>query len=82
MPTHGQFRYQVGEPFYYYDVRAEVNHNGQFKEIVLVDEAVELKKKRPFLMLFWMINVSLVLLILLTIDYWSYRLIICNKAYS
>ena len=51
MPTHGQFRYQVGEPFYYYDVRAEVSHNGEFKEIVLVDENVELKTKRPFLIL-------------------------------
>lgn len=53
MPTHGQFRYQVGEPFFYYDVRAEVNHNGEFKEIVLVDENVELKTKRPFLILIW-----------------------------
>ena len=31
MPTHGQFRYQDGEPYYYYDVRAEVNHNGEYK---------------------------------------------------
>ena len=53
MPTHGQFRYQVGEPYYYYDVRAEVNHNGEYKEIVLVDENVELKNKRPFLILIW-----------------------------
>jgi len=30
----------VGEPFYFYDLRAEVVHNGQFKEIVLVDENV------------------------------------------
>ncbi len=40
MPTHGQFRYQVGQPYYYYDVRAEVTHNGEFKEVVLVDENV------------------------------------------
>lgn len=51
MPAHGQLRYQVGEPYYFYDVRAEVVHNGQFKEIVVVDEAVELAKKRPFLMI-------------------------------
>jgi hypothetical protein len=31
MPTHGEFRYQVGEPFYYYSLRAEVVHNGQLK---------------------------------------------------
>ena len=51
MPVHGDYRYQVGEPFYFYDLRAEVTHNGQYKEIVLIDENVELKKKRPFLML-------------------------------
>lgn len=49
MPTKGPFRYQVGEPYYYYDMRAEITHKGQFKEIVLVDENVELKKHRPFL---------------------------------
>jgi len=32
-------------------LRAEVVHNGQFKEIVLIDENVELKKKRPFLII-------------------------------
>lgn len=51
MPVSGQSRYQVGEPFYIYDLRAEVTHKGQFKEIVLIDENVELKKKRPFLFL-------------------------------
>ena len=49
MPVHGQWRYQVGEPFYFYDVRAEVVHDGKYKEVVLVDENVELAKKRPFL---------------------------------
>jgi len=24
MPSHGKFRYQVGEPFYFYDLRADV----------------------------------------------------------
>jgi hypothetical protein len=51
MPVHGEWRYQVGEPFYFYSLRAEVSHNGQYKEIVLVDENVELKKKRPFLII-------------------------------
>jgi hypothetical protein len=51
MPLASQFRYQVGEPFYFYDVRAEVVHNGQYKEIVFVDENVELKTKRPFLII-------------------------------
>lgn len=51
MPAHGQWRYQVGEPFYFYDLRADVVHNGQYKEIVIVDEEVELAKKRPFLMI-------------------------------
>lgn len=51
MPVHGEFRYQVGEPFYFYDIRAEVTHNGQFKEVVIVDEKVELQKKRPFLII-------------------------------
>ena len=51
MPVHGQYRYQVGEPYYYYDMRAEVVHNGQYKEIVLIDEKVELAKKRPFLII-------------------------------
>ena len=53
MPVHGQYRYQVGEPYYYYDMRAEVVHNGQYKEIVLIDEKVELAKKRPFLIIVW-----------------------------
>lgn len=51
MPVAGRFRYQVGEPFYFYDIRADVNHNGQYKEVVLVDEKEVLKRKRPFLFL-------------------------------
>ena len=53
LPIKGPFRFQVGEPFYYYDVRAEISHNGQFKEVVLVDENTELKNVRPFLFLIW-----------------------------
>jgi hypothetical protein len=51
MPAPGKFRYQVGEPFYFYDLRADVVHNGQYKEVVLVDEKETLKKMRPFLFL-------------------------------
>ena len=51
MPVHGQFRYQVGEPFYFYDIRGEVSHHGQFKDVVLVDESDVLTKKRPFLII-------------------------------
>lgn len=52
MPVAGKFRYQVGEPFYYYDVRAQINVNGVYKEVVLVDEAESLKKYRPYLFMF------------------------------
>lgn len=31
MPVHGEWRYQVGEPFYFYDLRAEVVHEGKYK---------------------------------------------------
>lgn len=51
MPAKGHYRYQVGEPYYFYDMRAEISHNGTFKEIVLADENEELKKHRPFLFL-------------------------------
>ena len=51
MPAHGPFRYQVGEPFYFYDLRAHIHHNGVYKEVVLVDKAEVLKTQRPFLFL-------------------------------
>jgi len=51
MPVHGKQRFQVGEPYFYYDLRAEITHNGIFKEVVLVDEKETLKKIRPFLFL-------------------------------
>lgn len=53
MPIPGKFRYQVGEPFYFYDLRAEIKCDGVYKEVVLVDENVTLKKIRPFLFLIW-----------------------------
>jgi hypothetical protein len=51
MPVPGKFRYQVGEPFFFYDLRAEITHKGTFKEVVLVDEKETLTKMRPFLFL-------------------------------
>lgn len=51
MPANGKARYQVGEPFYYYDLRAEILYKGVLKEVVLVDENEELKRVRPFLYL-------------------------------
>jgi hypothetical protein len=51
MPAPGRFRYQVGEPFYFYDLRADILHNGVYQEVVLVDEQECLKRIRPFLFL-------------------------------
>jgi len=51
MPIPSNFRYNVGEPFFYYDVRAQINNNGVYSEVVLVDEAESLKKYRPYLFL-------------------------------
>lgn len=30
MPAQGKFRFQVGEPFFFYDVRAELTHEGKY----------------------------------------------------
>jgi hypothetical protein len=51
MPVAGRFKYQIGEPFFFYDLRAEISHNGTFKEVVLVDENESLKTYRPFLII-------------------------------
>ncbi|KAM3131080.1 hypothetical protein pb186bvf_016778 [Paramecium bursaria] len=51
MPVPGKFRYQIGEPFYFYSLRANITHNGQHKEVVIVDEVETLKKIRPFLLI-------------------------------
>jgi len=51
MPVPGKFRFQVGEPFFFYDLRAEINVKGEFIPVVLVDENECLKKVRPFLFL-------------------------------
>lgn len=51
MPAVGKFKYQIGEPFFFYDMRAEISHDGAFKEVVLVDENESLKSVRPFLIM-------------------------------
>ena len=49
MPIRRKFRAIVGEPTFLYSVIGELTHKGEFEEIILVDENVELKKHRPFL---------------------------------
>lgn len=49
MPIRRKYRFIVGEPIFMYSVVGELNHGGQFEEIVLVDEKVSLKKHRPYL---------------------------------
>jgi hypothetical protein len=52
MPIPGDFRYQVGEPFFIYDCVAEITHNGVYKEVVLVDREESLSRYRPYLFLY------------------------------
>jgi hypothetical protein len=49
MPVAGKHRFQVGEPYFFYDVVAHINVDGDYKEVVVVDRAESLKKYRPFL---------------------------------
>jgi hypothetical protein len=51
MPAPGNFRYQVGEPFFIYDLRAHIHRKGVYEEVVLVDENEVLKRTRPYLFL-------------------------------
>lgn len=51
MPVVGKARFSLGEPFYFFDVQAEITHNGMLEKVVLVDRAESLKKFRPFLMM-------------------------------
>lgn len=51
MPIGGKNRFMPEEPFFFYDLRAELNVDGEFKEIVIIDEKESLKKYRPFLIM-------------------------------
>ena len=49
MPVQGKSRFCIGEPFYFFDVVAEINHNGVYERVVVVDRKESLNKVRPFL---------------------------------
>ena len=51
MPVRGEGRFQIGEPFFYFDVTAELNVKGESKKLILVDRQETLKKIRPFLIM-------------------------------
>jgi hypothetical protein len=51
MPVSGSVKLTMAEPYYLFDVKAEITHNGVYEEVVLVDRAESLKKFRPFLMM-------------------------------
>lgn len=50
MPVGGRYRFRLEEPYYFFDVRAEITHNGVIEEVILVDREETLRKVRPFLM--------------------------------
>lgn len=50
MPVRGENRYMVGEPFFFYEVNAELNCNGVCEEFDIVNKEETLKKYRPFLL--------------------------------
>ena len=51
MPVRGDFKYQISDAYYMFDVVANVNVNGVHEKVVLVDRVETLKKIRPFLFL-------------------------------
>lgn len=51
MPVRGNFRYQVAEPYFMFDVVADVNRNGVHERVVLVDRQATLKEVRPMLLM-------------------------------
>ena len=51
MPVRGNFRYQVAEPFFMFDVVADVNKNGVHERVVLIDRKETLKEVRPMLLM-------------------------------
>lgn len=50
MPIGSKNRFMPEDVYFYYDVRAHLNINGEYKEVVLINEEEVLKKHRPFLM--------------------------------
>ncbi len=51
MPVRGESRYIMAEPFYFFDVVGELNVNGVYEEVVLVDREKSLERIRPYLMM-------------------------------
>lgn len=50
MPVGGRYRFRLEEPFYFFDVKAQITHNGIVEDLVLVDREETLRKVRPHLM--------------------------------
>ena len=50
MPVRGDFRYQMSDAYYMFDVVADVNLDGVHEKVVLVDRQETLKKIRPYLL--------------------------------
>lgn len=51
MPVRGDFRFQMSDAYFLFDVVCNVNVNGVHEKIVLVDRKESLKKIRPFLLM-------------------------------
>ena len=50
MPVRGDFRYQMSDAYYMFDVVADINLDGVHEKVVLVDRQETLKKIRPYLL--------------------------------
>lgn len=50
MPVRGTSRFQIGEPYFFFDVIAEINVDGVYEKVVIVDRAKSLEKYRPYLL--------------------------------
>lgn len=48
MPVRGISRFQIGEPYFFFDVVADINVDGALHRVVLVDRKETLKDYRPF----------------------------------
>ena len=51
MPVRGDFKFQMSDMYFMFDVVADVNANGVHEKVVLVDRVETLKKVRPFLLM-------------------------------
>jgi len=51
MPVRGNFRYQMSDAYFMYDVVADVNRDGVHEKVVIVDRKQTLKEVRPYLLM-------------------------------